>query len=66
MNCACRVRLDVTTTDGKPLVTLLDENRSEGNYTYDWNTESIAPGMYICALVVDGKPTVKQAVKVSR
>lgn len=66
VDCPCRVRLEVTTTDGKPIATVLDERREPGVYDHEWNTEHIAQGVYICTLVVDGKPTVKQAVKVSR
>ncbi|HMC97208.1 MAG TPA: hypothetical protein VKG92_06130, partial [Flavobacteriales bacterium] len=65
VNCACRVRLEVSTADGKPLKTLLDEQRAVGSYTFEWNTSDITPGMYFCTLLVDGKPSVKQAVKVN-
>lgn len=66
VNCDCRVQLDVTTADGKPLTTLVNDKRSLGTYTYEWNTASIAPGTYYCTLIVDGVPTVKQVIKVAR
>lgn len=66
VNCDCSVQLDVTTAEGKPLTTLVSDKRSIGTYTYEWNTASIAPGTYYCTLIVDGMPTVKQAVKVAR
>lgn len=66
VHCACRVQLQVTGTDGKPVATLVNENKEEGTYTYDWNTSDIAAGSYICTLLVDGVPAVKQAVKVAR
>lgn len=66
VHCACRVQLQVTGADGKPVAILLNENKEEGTYTYDWNTTDIAAGSYICTLLVDGVPAVKQAVKVAR
>lgn len=66
VGCDCRVQLQVTTADGKPLATLLDEQRAQGNYTHEWDTTGMAAGMYYCTLLVDGKPTVKRALKVTR
>lgn len=66
VNCDCRVRVDVTTADGKPLVTLVDERLSTGRYSYELSTSTMAAGVYYCMLLVDGLPTAKQAVKVTR
>lgn len=66
VGCDCRVQLTVTTSSGQEVATLVNESKPQGNYTYEWNTVSIAPGVYTCTLLVNGTPAVKQAVKVSR
>lgn len=66
VGCACRAQLQVNGSDGKLIASLVDRRLDVGMYTYDWNTSDIAPGVYICTLLVDGEPVMKQAVKVAR
>ncbi len=61
---AGRVSLQVSTSDGKPLGSLREEQAEAGGYTYTWNTTQLAAGTYFCTLVVDGNVVVKRAVKV--
>ena len=44
--------------------TLREEQAMAGSFTYEWNTQSLAPGTYFVALLVDGNVVVKKAVKV--
>lgn len=66
VGCDCRVQLNVTNSSGQEVAMLVNEAKSQGEYTYEWNTMSITPGVYTCTLLVDGVPVVKQAVKVAR
>lgn len=63
---AGKVSLQVSTSDGKPLGTLREEQAEAGAYTYEWNTSRLASGTYFCTLMVDGNVVVKRAVKVVR
>ncbi|MBP8823749.1 MAG: T9SS type A sorting domain-containing protein [Flavobacteriales bacterium] len=61
---AGRVSLVVSSSDGKPLGTLREEQAEAGMYSYTWNTTQLAAGTYFCTLVVDGNVVVQRAVKV--
>jgi hypothetical protein len=60
-----RVRLEVSDTMGR-LIEVLDEGeRTEGEFTFQWNTSGLAPGTYYCTLLVNEEPIVKRAVKLN-
>ncbi|MCL4283226.1 MAG: tail fiber domain-containing protein, partial [Flavobacteriales bacterium] len=63
---AGRVSLSVSTSDGKPLGTLREEQAEPGAYSYPWNTTKLAAGTYFCTYLLDGQVVVKRAVKVWR
>jgi hypothetical protein len=63
---AGKVSLQVSTSDGKPMGTLREEQAEAGAFTYEWNTSRLASGTYFCTLMVDGAVVVKRAVKVAR
>jgi Chaperone of endosialidase len=58
--------LMVNNSDGKGLRTLMMASLEAGQYTYEWHTESLAPGIYYVTLLLDGQPVVQKAVKVQR
>ncbi len=59
-----RVSLQVSDEASRPIALLRQEQAMAGSFTYEWNTQSLAPGSYFVALVVDGNVVVKKAVKV--
>jgi hypothetical protein len=61
---AGQVSLSVSTSDGKPLGTLREEQAEPGAYSYPWNTTKLASGTYFCTYLLDGAVVVKRAVKV--
>ncbi|MCO5273403.1 MAG: tail fiber domain-containing protein [Flavobacteriales bacterium] len=61
---AGKVSLSITTSDGKPMGTLREEQAEPGAYTYQWNTTKLASGTYFCTYLLDGAVVVKRAVKV--
>jgi hypothetical protein len=63
---AGKVSLRLSTSDGKPLGTLREEQAEAGAYTYVWNTSKLAAGTYFCTYMLDGAVVVKRAVKVVR
>ena len=63
---AGKVSLQVSTSDGKPMGTLREEQAEAGAYTYEWNTSKLASGTYFCTFMLDGAVVVKRAVKVAR
>lgn len=63
---AGKVSLQVSTSDGKPLGTLREEQAEAGAYTYEWNTSKLATGTYFCTFMLDGAVVVKRVVKVAR
>ncbi|MCO6483734.1 MAG: tail fiber domain-containing protein [Flavobacteriales bacterium] len=63
---AGKVSLSVSSSDGKPLGTLREEQDEAGAYSYPWNTTALAAGTYFCTYTLDGQVVVKRAVKVSR
>jgi hypothetical protein len=61
---AGQVSLQVSTSDGKPLATLRQEQAEPGAYSYLWNTTKLAAGTYLCTYLLDGAVVVQRAVKV--
>lgn len=61
-----QVRLDVATADGRPLKVLRQEEAQAGTFTYEWDTQGLSAGTYLCTLLLDGQVVVKRAVKVAR
>ncbi len=61
---AGKVSLSISTSDGKPMGTLREEQAEVGAYTYQWNTTKLASGTYFCTYMLDGAVVVKRAVKV--
>lgn len=61
---AGRVSLSVSTSDGKPMGTLREEQAEPGAYSYAWNTTKLAAGTYFCTFLLDDAVVVKRAVKV--
>ncbi len=61
---AGKVSLSVSTSDGKPMGTLREEQAEAGAYSYQWNTTKLAAGTYFCTYMLDGAVVVKRAVKV--
>ena len=58
------VALRVSTSDGRPLKTLREEEAQAGTFAYEWNMQSLAAGTYICTLSLDGAVVVQRVVKV--
>ncbi|MBZ0205232.1 MAG: T9SS type A sorting domain-containing protein, partial [Flavobacteriales bacterium] len=63
---AGKVSLQVSTSDGKPLGNLREEQAEAGAFTYEWNTSKLASGTYFCTFMLDGNLVVKRAVRVAR
>ncbi|TXI82919.1 MAG: tail fiber domain-containing protein [Flavobacteriales bacterium] len=61
-----RTQLLANSSDGRDLRVLQEAHLEAGSYQYQWNTASLAPGMYYVTLLLDGQPVVKKAVKVDR
>ena len=61
-----QVRLIVSTSAGKQLSVLEEGTREGGTHTYEWNTVSMASGVYNVMLLVDGAPLVQKAIKITR
>ncbi|MCO5274467.1 MAG: tail fiber domain-containing protein [Flavobacteriales bacterium] len=61
---AGKVSLSISTSDGKPMGTLREEEAEPGAYTYQWNTGKLAAGTYFCTYLLDGAVVVQRAVKV--
>jgi hypothetical protein len=63
---AGRMRLEVGTQDGRRLEVLREEKAQVGEFTYEWNTQGLAPGTYLVTLLLDEQVIVKKAVKVGQ
>ncbi|MBS1546720.1 MAG: T9SS type A sorting domain-containing protein [Bacteroidetes bacterium] len=63
---AGKVSLQISTSDGKPMGTLREEQAEPGAYTYEWNTSKLSSGTYFCTYMLDGAVVVKRAVKVAQ
>lgn len=66
LGAAGEVRLIVSTTAGRQLQVLEKGWREPDDHTYEWNTATLASGLYNLMLLVDGAPVVQKAVKVAR
>ena len=47
---------------GREIATLVDENRSAGNYAADWNASGFASGVYFCRLTAGGFSSTKKMI----
>lgn len=61
-----RTQLLANSSDGRELRVLQEANLEAGSYQFEWDTASLAPGLYYVTLLVEGEPVVKKAVKVDR
>jgi len=61
-----RTQLMANSADGRELRVLQEANLAAGDYQFQWNTASLAPGTYYVTLLLDGQPVVKKGVKVAR
>lgn len=61
-----RMQLLANSSDGKELRVLQEGAMEPGQYSYEWHTASLAPGVYYVTLLLDGEPLVKKAVKLER
>ena len=59
-----RAQLRVTGASSRDMGVLFDVGTQAGQYSMVWNTEGMAPGLYLLTLTVDGKRVTEQAVKV--
>jgi hypothetical protein len=60
-----RMRLEVSSEDGRLLEVLREERTMEGEHSYEWNATGLQAGTYFVALVMDGNVVVKRAVNVN-
>ncbi|MBI5218711.1 MAG: tail fiber domain-containing protein [Bacteroidia bacterium] len=58
------VELEIHSELGMFITKLVNSNQSEGNYSIDWDTADLAPGIYFYSLKVDGMLWVKKAVRI--
>ena len=61
---AGRMQLMANSADGKQLRVLSEASLEAGQYTYEWSTTDLAPGVYYVTLLLDSEPLVKKAVRV--
>lgn len=59
-----RVRLQVSTVEGRPVDTLREEQTQPGEQRYVWNTTQLAPGTYLVSLLLNDEVLTERAVKV--
>ncbi len=62
-----RATVTITDTNGRALVTLIDERKSQGRYTTQWDGRDasgspVAAGMYLCVLCLDGRSIKAQRI----
>ncbi len=58
------VELEIHSEVGQFIAKLVSEQQAVGNYSIDWNTANIAPGIYFYSLKVDNMLWVKKAVRI--
>jgi hypothetical protein len=58
------VELEITDQYGRFIEKLVNSNQENGNYSVEWNAETLAPGIYFYSLKVDGMVWVKKAIKI--
>ncbi len=59
-----RMHLLANSADGKQLRVLSEASMEAGQYTYEWDTTDLAPGVYYVTLLLDSEQLVKKAVRV--
>ena len=59
------VELEITDQYGQFIEKLVNTNQETGNYSIDWDSVKVAPGMYFYSLKVNGLLLVKKAIKVN-
>ncbi|MBK9196880.1 MAG: T9SS type A sorting domain-containing protein [Flavobacteriales bacterium] len=62
-----RTTVTITDLNGRALVTLIDERKSQGRYTTQWDGRDasgspVAAGMYLCVLGLDGRSIKAQRI----
>ncbi len=60
-----RVRLEVSSNDGRLVAVLADQRMPAGTHNVEWNASDLPAGTYFVALVVDGGVVVKRAVNLA-
>lgn len=60
---ACSVSLCVFDLNGTKIKTLLDGALDAGNYTYDYNTDGLAKGIYFLVLTAGNEKHIKKIIK---
>jgi flagellar hook assembly protein FlgD len=60
-----RVRLEITDQTGRVVLTKEEGQRDASAYAYHWDTTSLSPGTYNCALYVNDEQVVRKAVKLA-
>ena len=59
------VELEITDQYGQLIEKLVNTNQETGNYSIDWDSVKVAPGMYFYSLKVNSLLLVKKAIKVN-
>lgn len=54
------VKLMIYNQQGKLIESLIDENRTPGLYSINWNVNNIVPGLYYYSLITSGKSVTKK------
>lgn len=55
LNAAARVQINVYDITGKKIKTILNEEKSAGNFVQTWNRSNVASGLYILEIDADGR-----------
>ena len=58
-----RVRLEITDTSSRIVLSREEGQRTAGSFMYEWNTTLLAPGTYVCTLYINDEFLVKKSVK---
>ncbi len=61
-----RVRLEITDTNSRVVLTREEGQRTTGSFVYEWDTTLLAPGTYICTLYINDEFLVKKSVKLGQ
>jgi len=59
------VQIKVFGMNGNTLATLVNENKTTGNYSVQWDAANQPSGIYTYVLMVNGKQLNKKALKVN-
>ena len=57
------VKLQVSSSEGRMLKSLREEEAQIGTFTYQWNTQGMSAGSYLVTLLIDDETIVKQVIK---